>query len=177
MDGLRSEIRAAVVIQRPSDLDTACVLALLQEEVLDRDKKKDFRKVDYSVSRPSPKSPMPLPLPPGSDKAPVHSVEHHRSKPPDDKFAALRAYRRAKGLCVKYAEKWHRDHKCPDAVQLHVLQELYELFQLEDDTSEDTSVSTPPQEQLFLSISEAAWLVRKVLKLFVFWARFKIRKC
>ena len=33
VDGLRDDIRAVVLVQRPSDLDNACILALLQEEV------------------------------------------------------------------------------------------------------------------------------------------------
>ena len=69
MDGLKSQIRSAVVIQRPPDLDTACVLALLQKEVLDRDKKRDFRRIDSSSStRHHAPSPLPLPLPPRGDK-------------------------------------------------------------------------------------------------------------
>ena len=69
MDGLKSQIRSAVVIQRPPDLDTACVLALLQEEVLDRDKKRGFRRIDSSSStRHHAPSPLPLPLPPRGDK-------------------------------------------------------------------------------------------------------------
>ena len=34
VEGLRTDIRAVVLVQRPPDLDTACSLALLQEEVL-----------------------------------------------------------------------------------------------------------------------------------------------
>lgn len=33
VEGLRTDIRAVVLVQRPSDLDIACALALLQEEV------------------------------------------------------------------------------------------------------------------------------------------------
>uniref|UniRef100_A0A453JI28 Retrotransposon gag domain-containing protein n=1 Tax=Aegilops tauschii subsp. strangulata TaxID=200361 RepID=A0A453JI28_AEGTS len=33
VEGLRRDIRAVVLVQRPPDLDTACALALLQEEV------------------------------------------------------------------------------------------------------------------------------------------------
>lgn len=33
VEGLRADIRAVVMVQRPPDLDTACALALLQEEV------------------------------------------------------------------------------------------------------------------------------------------------
>lgn len=35
IEGLRADIRAVVLIQRPPDLDTACSLAFLQEEVAD----------------------------------------------------------------------------------------------------------------------------------------------
>jgi hypothetical protein len=35
VDGLRTDIRAAVHMQRPDNLDTACVLALLQEELVE----------------------------------------------------------------------------------------------------------------------------------------------
>ena len=33
VDGLHDDIRAVVLVERPSNLDTACTLALLQEEV------------------------------------------------------------------------------------------------------------------------------------------------
>lgn len=35
VEGLRSDIRAVVMVQRPTDLDTVCALAILQEEVSD----------------------------------------------------------------------------------------------------------------------------------------------
>jgi hypothetical protein len=35
VDGLRIDIRAVVLVARPSTLDTACTLALLQEEAAD----------------------------------------------------------------------------------------------------------------------------------------------
>ena len=160
MDGLKSEIRSAVVIQRPPDLDTACVLALLQEEVLDRDKKRDFRRIDSSSStRHHAPSPLPLPLPPRGDKPQLQqSVEPGHSKHLDEKMAALRAYRRARGLCIKCAEKWSRDHKCPESVQLQVMQELYDLFQLEEECTDEMvePQQQSPSEQLFMSLSEAA---------------------
>jgi hypothetical protein len=33
-----------------------------------------------------------------------------------------------KGLCIRCAEKWSREHKCVATVQLHVVQELFDLF-------------------------------------------------
>jgi len=75
---------------------------------------------------------------------------------PDAKLAALRAYRRAMGLCYKCAEKWSRDHKCSPIVQLHAVQELWELFQLEDMYVDSHSMPAESSEQLFLAISKAA---------------------
>ena len=43
VDGLRADIRVVVHMQRPQNLDTACVLALLQEELVDPVHKKEFR--------------------------------------------------------------------------------------------------------------------------------------
>ncbi|RLN23391.1 uncharacterized protein C2845_PM07G03090 [Panicum miliaceum] len=164
IDGLKATIRSAVLMQRPPDLDTACVLALLQEEVSDGDKRREFSKMYYSVSAKAfSKGPMPLPLPPKNDRV-VHiphtddrrSAEAANSRSVDDKLAALHAYRRAKGLCVKCAEKWSRGHKCPEAVQLHVLQEFYDLFQIEEDSSAQGDNASVHSEQLFMALSMAA---------------------
>ncbi|CAO2191183.1 unnamed protein product [Urochloa humidicola] len=158
VDGLKPEIRSAVLVQRPQDLDSACVLALLQEEVTDGPKKKEFRQPDYF---PLPKTPVkqafPLPQPPKVEKAEDrrHS-DASRGKSTDEKLSALRSYRRARGLCVKCAEKWSRDHRCPDSVQLHVIQELWELCQLEEEDLIHHKGSDDSSEQLFLAISESA---------------------
>lgn len=45
LEGLRAEIRAAVVLHRPANLDTAVELACLQEEVLETNLK-ECRKID-----------------------------------------------------------------------------------------------------------------------------------
>lgn len=46
IDGLREDIKAIVTVHRPVDLDAACSLALLQEEVTGEFCKKDFRKFE-----------------------------------------------------------------------------------------------------------------------------------
>jgi hypothetical protein len=69
----------------------------------------------------------------------------------EEKMAALRAFRRAKHLCVCCAEKWSRDHKCSPAVQLHVVQEVLDLFNLED--IDTLSAPSESSEQLFLVVS------------------------
>ena len=136
VDGLSGDVRSAVLIQRPPDLDTACVLALLQEEVSDVDKRREFHKADYSnTSKATLPGPLPLPAPPKNDhklQATFNEARGHVSaagnQPFDGKLAALCAYKCAKGLCVKCAEKWSRWHQCPESIQLHVLQEVWDLF-------------------------------------------------
>jgi hypothetical protein len=49
------------------------------------------------------------------------------------KIAALRAYRRTRGLCQYCVEKYSRGHKCAAQVQLRAVQELWDLFQGELD--------------------------------------------
>jgi hypothetical protein len=44
IDGLRDNVKSAVIIQRPTDLDTACALAILQEEVLMHMGRRDMMK-------------------------------------------------------------------------------------------------------------------------------------
>lgn len=76
LDGLRDDIKSVVMLQRPKDLDTAFVLAKLQEEVGDR--RHDSRKPESSFPHKAfSKTPFPLPLPPKAssskqdDSAPV----------------------------------------------------------------------------------------------------------
>ena len=70
-------------------------------------------------------------------------------------MASLRAHHHARGLCELYSEKWIRGHKCAATVQLHAMQEIWEVFNLED----VDFASKPPSEnsldnQLLLTISQ-----------------------
>ena len=46
IDGLRDDIRSVVLVQRPTDLDAACSLALLQEEAVEPTRRREFRRTD-----------------------------------------------------------------------------------------------------------------------------------
>ena len=59
------------------------------------------------------------------------------------------------GLCYKCGEKWSKDHKCSQQVQLHLIQELWDL--LPDDADQAPAPTTPTdEEQAFLAISLSA---------------------
>lgn len=162
VDGLRDDVRSAVLLHRPSTLDTAYVLAQLQEEVAGSIRKPELKKPDFSYhARSSPRSPMPLPPPPGKiSRSPVAEdrkpPDPGKTKTADDRWRALRAFRRAKGLCQFCAEKWSRDHKCADSIQLHAIQEVFDLFHSEDDGESAAGDSVHHSEHLFCTLSEAA---------------------
>jgi len=148
IDGLRSDIRSTVFLQHPKDLDTACSLASLQEEVMDFSRIKDVKKTGYSPSSPSVvRGSLPLPPPPLYDKpknaiasgsSDIQALPPTKSQPELEKLAALKAYRRAMGQCFKCGDKWAHNHRCAPTVQLHVVQEIWELFQLSSEESESS---------------------------------------
>jgi hypothetical protein len=76
----------------------------------------------------------------------------------DDKMKALKQYRRARGLCERCAEKWSYGHRCAPTVQLHAIQECWDLFA--DEESSEGSMESLQQSkesgQLCLFLSEAA---------------------
>jgi hypothetical protein len=131
VDGLKDDIKFLILVQRPCNLDTACCLALLQEEA-DMARHRDLRKIDYNF-RPKPSAParpLPLPQPPSSANKPTlgapTSTNVTRSAPDSqsmNKVVALTAYRMARGLCRYCAEKWVKGHKCAATVPLHAVQD------------------------------------------------------
>lgn len=48
-------------------------------------------------------------------------------------------------------EKWNRQHKCPDKVPLHVLEEVLQAMQFEEtsDDSKDDSSATSEDDEVF----------------------------
>jgi hypothetical protein len=120
IDGLRDEIRAVVAIQRPTEPDTTCSLALLQEEVMGNAGRRETRKGEVVVYS---KAPMRMPPMAGQSSSlltgrnPV--IPDDRRKPlvgnsrvGDQKLTTLKNYRRARGLCFKCGKKWNPSHSC-----------------------------------------------------------------
>lgn len=149
-----------VLVQRPPDLDTACSLALLQEEVADG----VFRDMPSSQApRPLDNNkfhgaPLPLPQPPTRIVAPTGATDRRGTegaRADNSKLKALRDYRRAHGLCFKCGEHWAHDHVCWMVVQLHVVVEILELFGI-DSIIDHTAPSTANAAETVMAISRMA---------------------
>jgi hypothetical protein len=144
---MRDDIRSVILIQRPLNLDAACTLALLQEEALEHGHCREFKRSDQSTfsKYPAHKGALPLPpppprpaaVPPGDDKKLLEEEKQFQRPSADDRLSTLRANRKARGLCVHCGDKWALGHKCAPDLQLHVLQEVWDICH--QDFSEDTS--------------------------------------
>jgi hypothetical protein len=89
VDGL--DIRIAVAIQRPSNLDTAYVLALLQEEMAEAPRKSEFHGYDRGA-RTGTRLALPQPRPQGNvDVQGEKPMAKHPAQ--DDKITTLRSFR------------------------------------------------------------------------------------
>jgi hypothetical protein len=165
-EGLKREIRNAVLLQRPQNLESALAVACLQEEVLETadgnsgNSGKEQKKIEGGIlHRPNPafKGAYPLPAPPvrsggsGVKFEDKRETEIKRVTNSIDKIGALKAQRCAQGLCYICADKWSPTHKCANRVQLHAVQELFTvLFESEEDTG---SVLDTAAEQQIMAIS------------------------
>jgi hypothetical protein len=133
IDGLREDIRAVVILHRPPTLDSACSLALLQEEVLldfvPQESKKSYsswssktatvKHTNVSVGNTSlHKAPSVPTL--------ANSKASDLAKPSyvEEKMQSIKNYRRTKGLCFKCGDKWNPTHKCSTTVSLNLVEEL-----------------------------------------------------
>jgi hypothetical protein len=165
LDGLHPQIRAVIAIQCPRDLDTAYSLALLQEEIGDGRTWQQHRVPQLAappqvLALPAPRRLLPLPAPPAQRLSGVPDIKHPSpaantsatTTSTDDKWSALRQYRRAQGLCYTCGERWFKEHQCKATVQLHVLQEVLGLFPSEvGDSDQASSSGTAAELQLMLA--------------------------
>lgn len=156
IDGLRDDIKIVVLVQRPASLDSACVLAQLQEEAVGVSHHPYRRLDEPPISKPGWTGALPLFPPP--PKPAVADAPHTTATPPlsaEERFRTLRESRKARGLCVRCGAEWSRDHKCLELVQLHLVQELLDMFSDSDD-AETSGPSSPTASQLMMHLSVAA---------------------
>lgn len=159
VEGLRSDIRAVVMVQRPMDLDTACSLALLQEEVTEGEcislpRQPEHRYIKIPV-RNTQHQFQSIPATPSARAVDNRGMESARTSG-SDKIQALRDYRRAKGLCYKCGERWGKEHTCPATVQMHVVEELLAMFTSEEITGSEPSSPESSEQETVCSLSSHA---------------------
>ncbi|XP_066339869.1 uncharacterized protein [Miscanthus floridulus] len=166
IDGLRPELKTIILVARPQSLDAAISMALVQEEVGNTPSSRTPSKGDWSSpSKFTPKTAWPLPPPPQrNDKLAVAITATETPAAPsfDAKLSAVKAYCRAMGLCYKCGEKWSKDHKCSPQVQLHIVQELWDLLPDDDQVATPSEPATE-EPQVFLAISQSVVTGSKAL--------------
>lgn len=129
LEGLKPEIRAVVLLHRPSDMDTAVDLACLQEEVAETVQREPRRMEFLANNRGGNRPGGAIPVGAGRVLGGTVVSREDRNLPMEHRVVALRAYRKAKGLCHTCGERWSREHKCGPTVQLHVVEELLDLLE------------------------------------------------
>ena len=165
IDGLRPDIKSIVLVMRPQTLHAASSIALLQVEVTGNSGATQARRGDWSaqlrlLAPPAmPRPALPLPPPPPWPSAPplvalAPSQPATGAPPADAKLSALKAYRRALGLCYKCGAKWSKDHRCSLEV-LHAVDVLWDSFS-SDDSLADSCPGTWSPEQILLALSNSA---------------------
>jgi hypothetical protein len=151
LQGLNPDIRAAIALHKPRTVDATLSLALMQVSILDSHPKPIFRRngrdFPWNQGRP-PQNPQPGIMGP----QPVDDIKPRW----DAKLAALRTQRKAQGLCMTCGEKWGKNHKCPDKIDLHVLEELMDALQ-PDPTKDDSSYASTEEEDEIFSLSHCAF--------------------
>lgn len=160
--GLKEEIRTAILLHRPKDVDTASALAMIQEEELENCKH------EYAVRAgavPNFKGNQAV------ERQKINEADKTKAKSvkgdTEDKLAALKIYRRKNGLCFKCGEKWGQGHKCPNQISIHVLEELLEAVDDTDDyTSENLSDISEPKQVMAIGSDVAKQIsTRKTMRL------------
>jgi len=141
LDGLHYNISNAIALHKPRTVDAALSLALMQEELLDASSKRYHNKLVGDVlkftSRPSTAGSASVLGSPPQGTATISSPNQANRPKWDDKLVALRSQRRARGLCMKCGGKWVRNHKCPNQVPLHILEEFLEDMNVNDTSEPD----------------------------------------
>ncbi|XBI69047.1 hypothetical protein VPH35_048168 [Triticum aestivum] len=165
LEGLKQEIKVGVLLHQPKDLDSAFSLASLQEELVEALPRREFRRQEVqqlhlvrpllALGAPPVRTPPPGPPAAVEDRHGIDAAHSQdRGVRGDDRVAALRNYRRARGLCFKCGERWGQGHQCAPTVQLHVVEELLDLLQA--DYPDPADPEAAEEEEVLMSISKVA---------------------
>ncbi|WVZ69420.1 LOW QUALITY PROTEIN: hypothetical protein U9M48_018208 [Paspalum notatum var. saurae] len=169
VDGLRHDIRAAVLMHRPSTLDTACSLALLQEELSGDISRRNPRKTEIvnfqkaevpkfqsNISSSYSKNSNTLSISDSKKGVETSKTMRTDDKQTDAKVSALMSYRRARGLCYKCGLKWGPTHKCATSVSLNARNCGNYLQKKQETNNTDSKNLSADSDEDLMSISAHA---------------------
>jgi len=123
--GLRDDIRSALLLHWPHDVDTASALALIQEQEREHEHSKSSGR-DFTKS--TTRSGIAVEKQRAMDTTkPV--IKAHKSEA-EDYLASLKSFGRRNGLCFKCGEKWSPAHTCLPHISLHVLEEFLDALDI-----------------------------------------------
>jgi hypothetical protein len=91
-----------------------------------------------------------------TDKPVLATGAERRGRMVEDRLNTLRSYRRARGLCIHCGEKWSRDHRYSENIQLHVLQEFWDFCHNEEYSDDSQPEDDSTDAQVLLAVSLAA---------------------
>jgi hypothetical protein len=156
IDGLKHEISSAIVLHKPRTVDAAMSLAVMQEEVLEASSKKYTPRSSRDYHRYHSKSGWSndkglLGNTPVLDNQPDSKPLHHDKA--IDKWSNLKSLCGARGECFKCGAKWGPNHKCQETIPLHVMEELFEVLQLNDQGSNAGEGNSSDSDAELLSLS------------------------
>lgn len=123
----------------------------------DANKKNEFHGYDRGASFKAARLVAVANLPrPTANVGEKQIVKHGAPTTLEDKLSTLRSYRRARGLNDVCAEKWFCGHKCAPTIPLQAMQEVWNLFQIDefsDNAKAEQETPGESAEQLFLALS------------------------
>ncbi|CAD6267218.1 unnamed protein product [Miscanthus lutarioriparius] len=158
VSGLRDEIRSALLLHRPKDVDTASALVLIQEQELEQGNAKSSGRDFTRLTGPK-----------NTAVEPIKPIIKTTKTEAEDKLASLESFRHRNGLCFKCGEKWSPAHTCPAHVSLHVLEEILDALDIaqsnDDEDSDGDSAETPQEVLTVQSVPVPQQKSRQTLKL------------
>lgn len=154
LDGLKYNISSAITPHKPRTVDAALSLALMQEDLLETSAKRYLNRSSSYSSRPTnhTKNSGVLEAPPNDQKL----GDKIEAKPQwENKLSTLREQCRAQGLCMRCGEKWGGGHKCPKQIPLHIMEEVWDIMNIEEGTGKEVDTSSTSSDEEILTLSVA----------------------
>jgi hypothetical protein len=157
IDGLKPDIRNAILLHKPRTVDAAASLAFMQADLLEASQRRFLTRPSKGFSKYHDKlstSNAPAAAQSILGTTPAEAKSNAKAKV-EDKTTVSMTLRRKMGLCMKCGERWSKGHKCPATVPLHVLEELFQTFQV-DTASTCSGDGLDREEDELLTLSQCA---------------------